>query len=225
MVPMSLLSRSIPMIAFALALGAQDVRAQEITHSDDHRWYLGGQAGMFIYRTPTQSRGAIPMAGGHALIKAKKGALYLAVEEAFQDDQTSSYVDYTAGGGPQNVTFSDVRRYTFGLLVFPVRGHMQPYFGVGGGIIHVVSPEPLEGGTPAVAQDVGSSGFGAFMGGLQFRVGGVSVFGHYQLQTVPGYRFTTEGNTLLGEGRLISGAVHTVTGGVRFSLGSARETW
>ena len=62
-------------------------------------------------------------------------------------------------------------------------------------------------------------------GGRQFRVGGVSVFGHYQLQTVPGYRVTAEGNTTLGEGRLISGAIHTVTGGVRFSLGSARETW
>ncbi len=222
---MSLLSRSIPMIAFALALGAQDVRAQEIARSDDYRWYLGGQAGMFIYRTPTQSRGAIPMAGGHALIKAKKGALLLAVEEAFQEDQTSSYIVNTAVAAPQNVTFSDVRRYTFGLLVFPVHGHMQPYFGVGGGIIHVVSPEPQDGGSPAVAQDIGSSGFGAFMGGLQFRVGGVSVFGHYQLQTVPGYRVTTEGGTALGEGRLISGAIHTITGGVRFSLGSSRENW
>lgn len=222
---MSLLSRSIPMVAFALALGAQDVRAQETLQSDDYRWYLGGQAGAFVFRTPTQTRGAIPMAGGHALIKAKKGALYLAVEEAFQDGQTSSYIDYTAGGGPQNVTFSDVRRYTFGLLVFPVRGHMQPYFGVGGGIIHVVSPIPQDGGSPGVAQDIGSSGFGAFMGGLQFRVGGVSVFGHYQLQTVPGYKGTYDDGAVLGEGRLISGAVHTITGGVRFSLGPSRESW
>jgi len=222
---MSLLSRSILTIAFALALGAQDVGAQELAQGDDYRWYLGGQAGASVFRTPNQTRGAIPMAGGHALIKARKGALYLAVEEAFQDGQESSYIDYTAGGGEQPVTFSDVRRYTFGLLVFPVRGHMQPYVGVGGGIMHVVSPQPQGGGSAAVAQEAGSTGFGALMGGLQIRVGGVSVFGHYQLQTVPGYKGVTAGGELAGEGRLISGAVHTITGGVRFSLGPSRESW
>jgi hypothetical protein len=223
--PMSLLSRSIPMVAFALALSAQDARAQEVTRSDDFRWYVGGQAGAFVLRTPNQTRGAIPMAGGHMMIKARRGAVYLAVEEAFGDEQQSSYTDYSAGGGSQAVTFTDVRRYTFGLMAFPVYGHMQPYFGVGAGIMHVVSPQPLSGGSSALATEVGSGGFGAFIAGLQFRVGGMSAFGQYQIQTVPAYQhvLSNDGEILYAEGRLISGAVHTFTGGLRISLGRSRE--
>lgn len=214
---MSLLSRSIPMIAFALALSAQDARAQEVRRGEDYRWSIGGQAGAFVFRTPNQTRGAIPMAGGHMMIKARRGGLYIAVEEAFGDDQQSSYLD---GGAPVPVTFTDVRRYTFGLMVFPVYGHMNPYFGVGGGIMHVVSPQVVGGGSATTAQEMGSTGFGAFIAGLQFRVSGLSAFGQYQIQTVPGYQFVGT-----AEGRLISGAVHTFTGGLRFSLGSSRETW
>lgn len=220
---MSLLSRSIPMIAFALALSAQDARAQDVVRGEDFRWYIGGQAGAFILRTPNQTRGAIPMAGGHMMIKSRRGAVYLAVEEAFGDDQQSSYVDYSAGGGTQPVTFTDVRRYSFGLMVFPVYGHMQPYLGVGAGIMHVVSPEPLAGGSPSLASEVGSGGFGALYAGLQFRVGGMSAFGQYQIQTVPAYQSVTSGGVLAAEGRLISGAVHTLTGGLRVSLGRSRE--
>lgn len=221
---MSLLSRSIPIIAFALALGAQDALAQDPTQSNDYRWFIGGQAGAFIYRTPTQTRGAIPMAGGHILIKARRGALFIAVEEAFKSGQQSSYTDYSAGGGSQPVSFSDIRRYTFGLMVFPVRGHMQPFFGVGGGILQVVSPDPLAGGSPSLAAEIGSSGFAALMGGLQFRVAGVSAFGQYQLQSAPGYQAVIDdAGTVHAEGRLVSGAVHTFTGGVRVSLGRSRE--
>jgi hypothetical protein len=222
---MSLLSRSIPIVAFALALGAQDVRAQELAQGDDFRWSVGGQVGMMVYRTPSQTRGAVPIAGGHMLIKAKRGALFLAVEEAFDQNQQSAYIDYTAGGGPQPVTFSDLRRYTFGLMVFPVRGHMQPFFGVGGGILHVVNPIPTAGGSPALAQEIGTGGFATFIGGLQFRLAGLSAFGQYQLQTAPSYQYlhNFDGSAILAEGRLVSGTVHSVTGGLRISLGSSRE--
>lgn len=214
---MSLLSRSIPMIAFAVALGAQGASAQEIAQSDDFRWYVGGQVGAFVFRTPNQTRGGIPMAGAHMLIKAKRGGLFLAVEEAFSDEQQTSYL---TAGGEQPVIFNDVRRYTFGLMAFPVRGHMQPYFGIGGGIMHVVSPSAPDGFPDPIANELGSSAFGALMGGIQFRVSGVSAFGQYQIQTVPAYK--TFGGA---QGRLISSAVHTFTGGVRISLGSSRENW
>ena len=211
---MSRLSRSMSMVALLLALAASDALAQDLA-SDNFRWYIGGQAGAFIFRTPNQTRGGIPMVGGHTLIKARRGGLYIAVDEAFKKNQQSSY--FTNSGGTQSVTFSDVRRFTFALMAFPVKGAATPYFGVGGGIMSVVSPK--SGGVDdPVASDLGSGGFGTFIAGLQFKVSGVSAFGQYQIQTIPGWGSNSGGN-----GRLISGTVHSLVGGVRFSLGSARE--
>lgn len=220
---MSRHSRSISLVAILLGFAVSSAAAQGVA-SDNFRWYVGGQAGVFVYRTPNQSRGGIPMAGGHMLIKAHRGGLYLAVDEAFKKNQQSSYIDYTAGGLEQAVTFSDVRRYTFGLMAFPVRGAATPYFGIGGGIMNVSNPQPQSGGDPSLASDIGSSGFGMFIAGLQFRVGGVSAFGQYQIQTAPAYKGSNDANgNLQAEGRLISGTVHSLVGGIRVSLGSARE--
>jgi hypothetical protein len=83
--------------------------------------------------------------------------------------------------------------------------------------MNVVSPKAGGFDDPAAA-DLGSSGFATFMAGLQFRVGGVSAFGQYQIQTVPGFKANE-----FGSGRLISGTVHSLAGGVRVSLGAARE--
>jgi hypothetical protein len=46
----------------------------------------------------------------------------------------------------------------------------------------------------------------------------VSAFGQYQIQTIPKFK-ANEG----GAGRLINGTVHSLAGGVRISLGAARE--
>jgi hypothetical protein len=46
---------------------------------------------------------------------------------------------------------------------------------------------------------------------VQFRVGRVAAFGQYQINTGP------------GEDNLIRGTGHSLMGGLRFSLGSARE--
>lgn len=210
--------RSIPLLAILTAFGAGEVSAQVAT-SQDYRWFVGGQAGAFVYRTPAQTRGAIPIAGGNLLVKARRGGLYLAVEEAFAtEDQQSSYNDAGCAGGTCTVTFRDVRRYSFGLMAFPFNGAMRPYLGIGGGIMHVVSPQPLAGGSAATASELGSGGFGALMAGLDFNVGGLSAFGHYQIQTTPGFKASGTGS-----GRLINGTVHSVTGGLRISLGSSRE--
>ena len=84
----------------------------------------------------------------------------------------------------------------------------------------VVDPMAASEEYLAIANELGSTGFGALMGGLNFRVGGMSAFGQYQIQTVPS--FNTAGNA---SGRLISGTVHSLTGGLRISLGPAREEW
>jgi hypothetical protein len=211
---MSRLCRSITMFALLATVAATEATAQDLA-SDNFRLYIGGQAGAFVYRTPNQTRGGIPMVGGHLLIKARRSGLYVGVEEAFKKNQQSSYMD--ASGGTQNVTFTDVRRFSFALMAFPVRGAATPYFGLGGGIMNVISPKNGTLDDP-IASDLGSTGFGTFMAGLQFRVSGVSAFGQYQIQTIPKFK-ANEG----GAGRLINGTVHSLAGGVRISLGAARE--
>ena len=212
---MSRLCRSISMLALLVAVAASDALAQDLA-SDNFRWYVGGQAGALIFRTPNQTRGGIPMVGGHMLIKARRSGLYIGVEEAFKKNQQSSYTNSL--GGTQTVTFNDVRRFTFALMAFPVRGPATPYFGVGGGIMNVISPKGAGGAEDPFAADLGSGGFATFMAGLQFKVSGVSAFGQYQIQTIPGF-----GANSGGQGRLISGTVHSLAGGVRVSFGAARE--
>jgi hypothetical protein len=220
---MSKLSRSIPVAALILCLGAASVAAQGPVQGD-FQWYVGAQAGVFIFRTPTQTRGGIFSAGGHTLITARRTGLLISVDEAIGSNQTSQYTDAT--GSPQDVTFNDVRRYSAVLMAFPIRSAAQPYLGVGGGLMHAVNPKPtgtFAGAAAAQAEadarDLGSDGFLTLVGGVQFKVGRLVAFGQYQLTSAQGNK-TTASNA---SGRLFVGSTHTLSGGMRISLGSARE--
>ncbi len=58
----------------------------------------------------------------------------------------------------------------------------------------------------------GAGGLAAsFLAGVQFRVGRLAAFGQYQIQTAP------------RAGDLLRGTGQSIMGGLRFSLGSARE--
>jgi hypothetical protein len=144
------------------------------------------------------------------------------VEEAVGSDEVSSYVD---GGGVQPVTFNDIRKYSAVLMAFPIRSAVQPYLGVGFGILHVVSPEATGfTGSNSIANELGSTGFGTFLGGLTFQLGRFMAFGQYQITTSPSDDVVRndQGN-ILAAGRLLDGPTHTFTGGLRFGLGGARE--
>jgi hypothetical protein len=174
-----------------------------------------------FFKTPTQSRSAIPTFGGQALIVAKRTGLMLSFEEGVGSDETSAYTDV---GGVQPVTFNDIRKYSATLMAFPIRSAAQPYFGVGYGLIHVVNPRPLAGGSSSNATDLGSSGFGTFIGGLQFQVGRMMAFGQYQITTSPsGHTIVDQTGNFVASGRLLDGPTHTFTGGLRIGLGSARD--
>jgi hypothetical protein len=113
-------------------------------------------------------------------------------------------------------------------MAFPIRSAAQPYVGVGFGILHAVNPQPV--GTfasPAAlaaaqedAADLGTHGFGTLVGGLQFKLGRLVAFGQYQLTSSPGNKTLESG----ASGRLISGATHTLTGGIRIGLGSSKDS-
>lgn len=218
---MSIPIRSTLLVLVGLALGSVASEAQSY-HDDNFRWYVGGQGGVFVFRTPNQSRGGIPMFGGHTLIKARRTGLLLSVEEGVGDDEVTSYTD---GSGTQSVVFNDVRRYQGVLMAFPVRSAVQPFLGVGLGIQQVVSPRPVSSGDAGIAAELGSSGFGTLLGGVQFAVGRFMAFGHYQISTAPRERVLADNTgAAFAAGRLINGATHILAGGLRISLGGSRES-
>ena len=127
---MRTLSRSIPVAALALALGAVSSAAQE-SGQRDFQWYIGPQAGVMLFDTPAQDREAMPSFGGQTLIVARRTGLLLSVEEGVGNDEVSAYNDLS---GTQTVTFNDIRKYSAVLMAFPIRAAAQPYLGVGWGI-------------------------------------------------------------------------------------------
>ena len=224
---MSVLSRRIPLVALLCGLGAASLPAQSLNRKDDFRWYVGGQAGVFIFKTPTQSRGGNLMVGAHTLIKARRTGLLLAAEEMVATDQTSSFSSSASPGGTESVTFNDIRRYSATLMAFPVRGPMQPYLGVGVGLLHVVNPQTVTNTSAeqqSTAATLGSYAFGSLVGGLQLNVGGLMAFGQYQITTGPTTRSVVASDGSVSSGHLLEGMTHSLMAGLRFSLGSSRDS-
>jgi len=222
---MSKLTRSLTVAGLALAMAAARLAAQAPVQGD-FQWYVGGQAGVLVFRTPAQTRGGMFTAGGHTLITARRTALLLSVDEGVGSNEQSAYFDQT--GTAQTVQFNDIRKYSAVITAFPIRSAAQPYLGIGVGIIHAVNPQPTGTAfaTPAAlaqatqdARDLGSTGFATLVGGLQFKVGRLVAFGQYQLTSAQGDKTLDSG----ASGRLFVGSTHTFSGGLRVSLGSARE--
>jgi hypothetical protein len=218
---MRTLIRSIPAAALALVMGTAHLAAQA-PGNGNFQWYVGGQGGVTFFKTPTQGRSGIPTFGGHALIVAKRTGLMLSVDEAVGSNETASYTD---AGGVQAVTFNDIRRYSAVLMAFPIKAAAQPYLGVGYGIIHVVNPTPTSSAAfQSDAAELGSAGFGTFVGGLQFQVGRFMAFGQYQITSAASQRTATDAaGNVVAVGRLLDGPTHTFTGGLRIGLGGARD--
>lgn len=217
---MRMVIRSIPVLALALGLSVTQAAAQQQPGNGDFQWYIGPQAGVMLFKTPTQGSTAIPAFGGQTLIVARRTGLLISVEEGVGSDETSAYSDLA---GTQTVTFNDIRKYSAMLMAFPIKSAAQPYLGVGWGIIHVVNPQ-TSSGFHDDAVDLGSSGFGSFIGGLQFQVGRFMAYGQYQI-TTGAANDTVEDATgaPVAFGRLLEGPTHTFSGGLRFGLGSSRE--
>ncbi|MCL6650166.1 MAG: hypothetical protein K6U89_17790 [Chloroflexi bacterium] len=193
--------------------------AQEL-RPDSHRWYVGFQTGGLLFETQTQSRSTIPFGGAHVLVMAKRTGLVLSVEEGFGKGERSAYADADEPSGARAVTFDRLRKYTATVLAFPLSGTVEPYAGLGFGILHTVNTEvqgfftsPEDAGMATLlVKDLGSTGIGTVLGGAQYRASpNLVVFGHYQITTSP------------ADGRLLRGPSHTVAFGIRLGLGRARD--
>ncbi|HEY9444241.1 MAG TPA: hypothetical protein VIQ25_13480, partial [Gemmatimonadales bacterium] len=68
---MRMVIRSIPVLALALGLSVSQAAAQQ-PGNGDFQWYIGPQAGVMLFKTPTQGSSAIPAFGGQTLIVARR---------------------------------------------------------------------------------------------------------------------------------------------------------
>lgn len=191
------------------ALAPQQLLAQR---ADSYTWKLGLDAGAMIFQTRSQNTKAIPSGGAHLLIMARQGGLMVGVDEGFGKDES------TSGGA---ILFNDLRRYQAVMMAFPFHAALEPYFGAGGGVLTVVGPRinPALGLTDptdranllAAAKEASASGFITGLFGVQGRWGRVTAFAQYQIGSAP------------SDDKLLRGAMHSVHGGIRIGLGSARE--
>lgn len=191
------------------------------------QWYWGAQGGAFASKTNVQPMVYDPIIGGHWLIKSRRTALYVAYEQSFLLSEATAVIQdpnsiqSAAGPGFRDVTFSDVRRFMFGVVAFPAQKVIEPFVGTGFALQQVLNPIPdctsqsctLSEFTEADdrAHEAASKAFFWLMGGLQINYSSkLNVFAHYIL-TSGAANFLLEGNT------------HTLQGGIRYSLGSSKE--
>jgi hypothetical protein len=219
---------SIPVAVVALCLTAAQLPAQQ-PGSGNFQWYIGGQGGILNFET-IEGRHTVPTGGGHLLITARRTGLLISVDEGFGSNEVGIYtlqqVNSTGAVVSQEAVaagFKDLRKYSATLLAFPIKGPATPYFGIGVGLLHVSGVTPDDDFTKAV----GSSGFGSFIAGLNFRVSRLSAFGQYQITTSPSEQVVrvryTDGSRTNAFGNLFKGPTHTFTAGLRFGLGNAKE--
>ncbi len=227
---MRMVIRRIPVAALALCLGTAHLSAQQQPGNSTFQWYVGGQGGIMNFETSAQGRSTIPMGGAHLLVTAKRTGLLLSVEQGFGDNEASAYnlttFDSTGAVSSSQVvtgTFSYIRKYSAMLMAFPIKGPATPYVGLGVGIMNAGGHNPESD----VANELGSTGFGSFVAGLNFRVSRLSAFGQYQVTTgAKSHAIVVNGpqSTLVYSGSILKDAVHTFSAGLRFGLGNARES-
>ncbi len=215
---MRMVTRIFPVVALALGLGAAQLSAQE-PGGGTFQWYIGGQGGVMNFKASAQDRDNIPMAGGHLLVVAKRTGLLLSVEQGFGSDQLAFFTDGV--GTTHAVTFDGIRRYSGSLMAFPLRLPIQPYFGLGLGIQHVVNP--VSDGLQEAAVEVGSAGFMLFLGGVQFKLSRFVGFGQAQVTSASAVQQSSGFGANVGTGRLVEGPTYTLSAGLRIGLGNARE--
>lgn len=230
----------IPVAVLALCLGAAQLPAQQ-AGSNKFQWYVGGHGGITSFRSPITGREFIPTAGGHLLITARRTGLLLSVDQGFGSTQTTGTffeirdsTNNVIAAGQEIWNFKGIRRYSAMLVAYPVRiPNIQPYVGVGVGIAHTTTNSQGPFSSGRVESELSSSGFAAGMAGLEFRLGPFSAFGQWQVTTKHGFhqistvtRSDATGKMLekrVDFGEWTQGANHTLSGGLRFSLGNAKE--
>lgn len=227
---MRMLSRSIVLGVLAIAVVGTPAWAQG---SQQYTLYFGAQGGLISVKDGTAAgkRDFMATAGAHFLVTGARSGFLISVDQSFgtnKNGTVGSVVVDTANNATSsttNIVYTGVRRYTFAVLLFPVRHSiLQPYVGLGGGILHSTGNTP--GGQ--VVASLGTQGFITAIGGLEFRVAGISAFGQAQVTSAPSAHTITTNltnkSTEYDTGSLFQDPSYSVMAGIRLSLGSARSS-
>lgn len=201
---------------FGRALGACAVAATltiipgavHAQRGDSYTWKVGLQGGSMIFETRTQESQFMPSVGAHVLIMGARGGLLFGVDEGLGSDEQSG-----------SIRFNDLRRYQAVLVAFPVALPLEPYFGIGGGILQAVAPtvdpvvtDPFEReDLLEAAEEASTHAYATALFGVQGRWGRLTAFAQAQVGTSP------------GSDKLLRGPLYTIHGGIRIGLGSAKE--
>lgn len=197
------------------------VSAQQASSSRsnfENSWFWGAKGGIASFDPDGAGRVTATSIGGEWLITRSRAGLYISIDQSFFDE-VSGVFDPTVSGSIRAVDISDMRRYSAGLLAFPLDwGALRPYAGIG------LSVNVIQNATPQgayvsdsalmfVAEQVNeqSSRVSAvFTAGLQINAGFLALFG--QASAMP-----TRRNFLInGDDR-----TYLLEGGVRFNLSRA----
>ena len=182
-----------------------------------HKWYWGAQGGMFVFRTNYEGLSFEPMFGGHWLITGKRTALYVSYEQSvFLTERQTTF--FASDGSTADVFFKDLRRLMMGVLAFPAQQRIEPFGGAGFALMQALNVEASCGSCTAAqfaqlgdaAADAASKAFVFAMGGIDIKQGRLALYGHYIL-------------TSSARGFILDGTTHTIQGGIRYSIGSAKE--
>lgn len=213
---MRVLTRALATLGLAAIAGATMLSAQS-AGVGANRFYVGASVGGMNFETDAQSRGTIPMFGANALITAKRAALLLAADFGLGSGETASMPD-ADGLSKRLVTFDNIQRFYFMMMIYPLKSHIQPFIGVGWGI-QTLSNLQVQGSfidadaaaaNRSQAEALGSYGFMQAVGGVEIRVGIVNVFGSLSAATG-------------GNPEDLVGTVFTGQAGVRLSLGRSSD--
>jgi hypothetical protein len=214
---MRVLTRALATLGLAAIAGATSLSAQS-PGVGSHRFYVGASGGMMDFATTAQTRGAIPMVGFNALITANRTALLVAIDGGLGNGELAAFNDPT-DSTVRLVTFDRIMRYYFELVAYPLKSHIQPFIGVGLGIQTLSNLQVQGSFVDAAAQqaninrasELSSTGFGQVIAGVEIREGIVNIFASGSASS------GTSGADL------IQGAVYTLQGGLRISLGKSRD--
>lgn len=200
--------------------GAQASNAPR-TFNDSWFWGIKGGSTMFTTGANGDSKVNAATVGAEWVITRTRAAVYLSVEQAFFDN-TAGVFDASSVGSVRSVSISDLRRYSAGVYLFPIKHEsFRPYAGLGLAINVIQNAEPQGTYGSVAAQD---SVFSA-IDEQSSRVSAVFTLGA-QAKVMDRVWLFAQGVTMpTRRNFLINGAANTfvVEGGVRFNLLGAIE--
>ena len=242
---MRILKQSLALVALGSLLVIAPAAAQ-MGGTGAFQWYVGGHGGVTSFRTAIDGRELWPTAGGHILITAKRTGLLLSVDQGFGSDDrlvSTVYEIRDADGaviesGTEDWTFDGIRRYSAILhgLSDPQPEHPALRRRRGRHRAHHQQPQPVGLAHRGRQRRERAEQRGVRHGGGRPGIPGRAV---QRLRPVPDHHEAglsaggdrapadTAGDptlTRIDGGEWTLGAFHALTGGLRFSLGSARES-